>query len=43
MKRKIIIWVTGILVAIMLLGLAGMTFYKYAPISEVKTINESVE
>ncbi|MDV7767766.1 hypothetical protein [Peribacillus sp. CSMR9] len=43
MKKKIIMWVTGVLVAIILLGLVGMTFYTYAPISEVKTTNESVE
>lgn len=43
MKKKIIMWVTSVIVAIILLGLAGMIFYEYAPISEVKSINEPVE
>jgi hypothetical protein len=42
MKRKIIMWVTGVLVAIILLGSAGMTFYKYAP-TEGKTTTETIE
>jgi hypothetical protein len=42
MKKKIIMWVTGVLVAIILLGSAGMTFYNYAPI-EGKTTTETIE
>ncbi|WP_260287093.1 hypothetical protein [Peribacillus aracenensis] len=42
MNKKIIMWVTGVLVAIILLGSAGMTFYKYAP-TEGKTTTESFE
>ncbi|GAA1368415.1 hypothetical protein [Peribacillus frigoritolerans] len=42
MKKKIIMWVTGVLVVIILLGLAGMTFYKYAP-NEGKTTTETIE
>ncbi|MFJ7928980.1 hypothetical protein [Peribacillus sp. NPDC096448] len=43
MKKKIIMWVTGVLVAIILLGSAGMTFYKYAPTKEkqlLKPLND---
>ena len=43
MKKKIIMWVTGALVVIILLGSAGMTFYKYAPATEGKTTKESFE
>ncbi|MFJ7939178.1 hypothetical protein ACIQYG_11780 [Peribacillus sp. NPDC096622] len=43
MKKKIIMWVTGVLVAIILLGSAGMTFYKFAPATEGKTTTETFE
>ncbi|MCP1493444.1 hypothetical protein J2Y73_003475 [Peribacillus frigoritolerans] len=42
MKKKITMWVTGVLVATILLGSAGMTFYKYAP-TEGKTTTETIE